>query len=90
MNDKKKEKNIGRLGKKVAKILRLYKQRVKKFCQFGHKQKLTLNIDNVVNFLKSRVANLNREGISYHVILGCLGAVRFWLEITVLTRNLDY
>ena len=70
--------------------MRLYKQRVKKFCQFGHKQKLTLKGDEVVNFLKSRVTNLNREGISYHVILGCLGAVRFWLEITVLTRNLDY
>ena len=50
-----------RLRKKVAKILRLYKQIVKKCCQFGHRQKLTLKGDEIVKFLKNRVVILKER-----------------------------
>ena len=68
---------------------RLYKQRVQKFRLFCCRQKLASKRDKVINLLEYWVANLNREGASYQVVLGCLAAVRFWFKRADSTSNLD-
>ena len=68
---------------------RLYKQRVQKFRPFCRRQKFASKRDKVINSLEYWVANLNREGASYQVVLGCLAAVRFWFKRAGSTSNLD-
>ena len=68
---------------------RLYKKRVKKFRQFCRWQNLASDGDEVINSIEYWVANLNREGASYQVVLGCPAAVCFWLKRAGLTSNLD-
>ena len=45
--------------------------------------------NEVINSLEYWVANLNREGATYQVVLGCLAAVRFWFKRAGSTSNLD-
>ena len=73
-----------RLRKKVAKILRLYKQIVKKCCQFGWPQaKVNFERRRDCKIPEKQGSYLEREGVSCHVKLGCVGAVCFWWILSV-------